>query len=272
MSEKIPVKKLADGNEIPKIGLGTWKLRGRECAETVEAALEIGYNHIDTAEMYGNESVIGEVIEDHDRENLFITSKVWPTNLRHDDVIESCKSSLESLGTSYLDLYLIHWPNESIPLSETIRAMEELHDDGKVRSIGVSNFTAPQVKEAIEIADIPITVNQVEFHPLLYQEELQEFCKNQEVSIISYAPLARTKAFDEPIVRELARKYEKSPAQIVLRWGIQVGAIVIPKASSRKHLKENIRVFGWELDRGDVEKINGIKTEKRLVNQHYSDF
>lgn len=272
MSGKMPVEPLADGNEIPRIGLGTYRLEGEECLETVETALRLGYDHIDTAEMYGNEGKVGEAIEDSNREDLFITSKVWPTNLRHDDVLTACNSSLERLGTSYLDLYLIHWPNDSIPLTETIRAMEELHDDGKIRSIGVSNFTKSQVEEAVEIAEIPITVNQVEFHPWLHQEDLLEFCEEREISIISYAPLARTQIFDDRVIQKLARKYERPPAQIALRWEIQVGVVPIPKSSSEDHLRENIQIFDWELNREDVEKINGIETEKRLVNMHYSNF
>lgn len=264
--------KMNSGNEIPQIGLGTYRLKSEKCRQAVETALETGYNHIDTAEMYNNESVIGEVIEEFNRSELFITSKVWPKNLRYDDVLNACASSLEKLGTSYLDLYLIHWPNESIPISETLRAMKKLHEDGKVRSIGVSNFTVPQVKEAIESAEIPISANQVEFHPWLYQKDLLDFCESQDIALIAYAPLARTRVFKENVIQDLAEKYEKTTAQIVLRWEIQKGVIPIPGSSSKKHIQENFQLFDWKLEAEDVKKVDKIPTENRLVNFHYADF
>lgn len=263
---------MKDGNSIPQIGLGTYRLKGKECQNAAEIALEYGYNHIDTAEMYENESEVGKAIKKVDREDLFITSKVWPNNLRYEDVLNACESSLNRLGTSYLDLYLIHWPNEAIPLKETLDAMKELHDEGKVKSIGVSNFTIQQVKEAMEVSDIPIAVNQIEFHPWLYQEKMLDFCSDKDIILTAYAPIARTKVFEEEIIQNLVEKYSRPPAQIVLRWGIQKGVVVIPKSSSRNHIKENIQIFDWELSQEDVERIDSIPTEKRLVTLHYADF
>lgn len=272
MSQKVPTLEMKDGNSIPQIGLGTYRLKGKECQNAAEIALENGYNHIDTAEMYENETEVGKAIRKINRGDLFTTSKVWPNNLHYEDVLNACESSLNRLGTPYLDLYLIHWPNEAIPLDETLDAMKELHDEGKVKSIGVSNFTIRQVKEAMEHSDIPIAVNQIEFHPWLYQKKMLDFCSDNDIILTAYSPLARTKIFEEEIIQNLADKYDKSRAQIVLRWGVQKGVVVIPRSSSRDHIKKNIQIFDWELSQKDIERIDSISTKKRLVTLHYADF
>ena len=268
----LPKLKMKDGNEIPAMGYGTYRLKGNECRRSVKSALKAGYTHIDTAEMYGNESEIGEVIDEVDRSDLFITSKVSPKNLHHDDLIEACESSLERLDTEYLDLYLIHWPNENIPTKETFSAMGELHKQEKVKSIGVSNFTIPEIKEAMDVSPVPVTANQVEFHPWLYQEELLDFCNENDIILIAYAPLARTKVLQDETIQELAEKYDKTPGQITLRWEVEKGTVPIPKAGSEPHIKENIQLFDWELDPEDVERIDSISKENRLINFHYSSF
>jgi diketogulonate reductase-like aldo/keto reductase len=264
--KEVPVFKLKSNYSIPTIGLGTWQLLGRKCEEVVEKALEIGYRHIDTAEIYENQTEIGRAIQAFPRSELFITSKVWKTNLRFKDVLRACESTLKELKTSYLDLYLIHWPNPAVPVEETLRAMKILHEEGKVRSIGVSNFDLSLLKEALEVEEVLICINQVEFHPYLYQKELLEFCRKHDIVLVAYSPLARGRIIKDKTIRELAKKYGKSPAQISLRWILQKGAIPIPKASSEEHLRENMDIFNWKLSKKDEEKIDSIGIEKRIVD------
>ena len=262
----IPAFKLRSNYSIPVLGLGTWQLLGKECEVVVKKALDIGYRHIDTAEIYENQEEIRRAIRDFPRSELFITSKVWRTNLRFKDVLKACESTLNELNTSYLDLYLIHWPNPAVPVEETLRAMKILHKEGKLRSIGVSNFDLSLLKEALEVEEVPICVNQVEFHPYLYQKELLEFCKKHDIVLVAYSPLARGRAIKDKTIRELAEKYGKNPAQISLRWILQKGAIPIPKASSEEHLRENIDIFDWKLSKKDEEKIDSMGIEKRIVD------
>lgn len=263
---------MKDGNQMPEIGLGTYKLKGEECRRSCEMGLELGYRHIDTAEMYENESEVGKAIEGIDRSELFITSKVWPTNLHYEDALKACENSLRRLGTSYLDLYLIHWPNSAVPIKETLQAMRELHEDDKVRSIGVSNFTVPQLEKAMEISEIPITANQVEFHPWLYQKELLEFCRENGVILTAHTPLGKGKIVNDEILGKLTEKYGKSTAQIALKWELQKGAVPLPRSTSRDHLRENIQLFDWELSPEDLRTIDEKTREKRLVTFHYGDF
>jgi diketogulonate reductase-like aldo/keto reductase len=264
--KEIPVQKFKDNYSIPVLGLGTWQVIGKECEITVKKALEIGYRHIDTAEFYENQKEIGRAIRGFDRSELFITSKVWLTNLRFENVLKSCELTLKDLNTPYLDLYLIHHPNPEIPLEETLRAMKILHDQGKVRSIGVSNFDVPLLEKALGIEEIPICVNQVEFHPYFYQKELLEFCKKHDVVLVAYSPLARGKIIKDKTINELVDKYGKTPAQISLRWILQKDAITIPKARSEEHLKENFDVFDWKLSKEDVKKIDSIGIMKSSIN------
>ncbi|MGP3777955.1 aldo/keto reductase [Halanaerobium saccharolyticum] len=260
----IPTRKLKTGDEIPVIAYGTWDIAEENVGEKVEIALKAGYNHIDTAEGYHNEAGIGEVLKDYDREDLFITSKVLPSNLNYESVIKACERSLEKLGTDYLDLYLIHWPNPAISLRETLQAMKYLSDQGMVKNIGVSNFSVYQLKVALKITQVPITVNQVEFHPWLYQKELLEVCDQNDVVLEASAPLARTEVLKDETILKLADKYDKSPAQIVLKWELQKGIVPLPKSKSKAHIEENLELFDWELHAKDVALIDNIDTEKRV--------
>jgi diketogulonate reductase-like aldo/keto reductase len=260
----IPTRKLKTGDEIPVIAYGTWDIAEENVGEKVEIALKAGYNHIDTAEGYHNEAGIGEVLKDYDREDLFITSKVLPSNLNYESVIKACERSLEKLGIDYLDLYLIHWPNPAISLRETLQAMKYLSDQGMVKNIGVSNFSAYQLKVALKITQVPITVNQVEFHPWLYQKELLEVCDQNDVVLEASAPLARTEVLKDETIVKLADKYDKSPAQIVLKWELQKGIVPLPKSKSKAHIEENLKLFDWELQAEDMALIDNIDTEKRV--------
>ncbi|MFI4910324.1 MAG: aldo/keto reductase [Sedimentisphaeraceae bacterium JB056] len=261
--------KLKSGYEMPVLGLGTWKLTGKDCEKTVAQALEMGYIHIDTAEMYENEQEVGEGIKGADRSKIFITSKVAKSHLKKNDVIEACQRSLDKLGTDYLDLYLVHWPNDDIPIEETMQAMEELVDKKMIRSCGLSNFDVSRIKKAQEAAQIPICNLQIEFHPFTNRHELPQYCKEQGIAITAYSPLARGEVFEDETLKEIAEKHSKTPSQVSLKWLIQNGHIVIPKASSEKHLRENMEL-DWELSCEDMKKIDNIKKDERLIDKKYT--
>ena len=256
--DEVPTQSLPSGDEIPVVGAGTWDIGGDAVKESVRSALDLGYTHIDTAEGYQNEAEIGEVLADHDREDVFLTSKVLPSNLHYDDVFESLEASLEKLGTSYLDLYLVHWPNPAISLRETFDALERAHEEGLIRNVGVSNFSEYQLMFARKIADVPIAVNQIELHPWYYREGLVEYCQQHDIVVEAAAPLARTQLFDDPVLTDIADSYGKTPAQIALKWALEKDAVVLPKSSSAAHLEENIDLFGWELDADDIARIDDI--------------
>src|SRR6056297_1932297 len=192
------------------VGVGTWDIDGDTVQESVRAGLNVGYAHVDTAEGYKNESEIGEALADYDREDVFLTSKVLPKHLDYESVIEACEASLDRLGTDYLDLYLVHWPNPATSIRETMDAMATLHDRGKVRNVGVSNFSAYQLSCAHHVSDVPIAVNQIEFHPYFQRPDLVEYCRDTDTVLEAAAPLARTEVFDDPVVQELAEEYDKS--------------------------------------------------------------
>ena len=269
------IKKIVKNVNIPVLGLGTWRLAGKEATETVKKAIQIGYNHIDTAEMYGNEKQIGEAIKNFDREKLFLTSKVWYENLNYQSVIHACKESLKKLRTDYLNLYLIHWPNPSIDMKETFLALKELYSEGLIKAVGVSNFTIRHLKQALPLCQslsLPIVMNQVEFHPFLYQESLLNFCRKNNIYLTAYRPIAKGLVNENKIINQIAKKYQKTPVQITLRWLIQQDIIAIPKASSEKHLKENLDIFDFELDQSDIETIKEVNQNKRMVNTEFADF
>ena len=266
--------KLSSGFEIPILGLGTWQLTGKKCREAVKKAIQLGYRHIDTAWIYDNQEEVGKGIRESgiEKEKLFITSKVWTDNLEYKDVLEQCEETLNQLKLNYLNLYLIHWPNKDIPLEETFRAFKKLVDDEKVKSIGISNFNIERVKEAVEKSKVPISVNQVEYHPYLNQENLLKECKKSKIALTAYSPLGRGKILDDPILIKVANEVDKKPGQVALRWLIQKEIIVIPKASSEDHLKENMEVFDFKLSKEQMDEINEIQIKRRLVNPGFSEF
>ncbi len=249
---------------IPALGLGTWKLNGNECETVVEQAIDLGYRHIDTAAFYENEEEVGRAIKGYEREKLFVTTKVWKDKLRYNDFKKSTETSLRKLETEYVDLLLVHWPNPEVPIEETTRAMNELVEEGKTRHIGVSNFSRSQLEEAKNLSDHPIVNNQVKYHLGMDLDPLLNYCRENNVLLTAYSPLGRGKVLEREEVKELARKYEKSPGQIALKWLIeQENVVAIPKAGSVSHLRENIQLFDWDLDEDDRETLNRlvIKTQ-----------
>ena len=253
----VPTKTLPSGAELPALGLGTYDLGDDETADSVRAALDAGYGHIDTAEGYHNEEAIGDALaeSDVDRDDVFLTSKVLAKNLNYESVIESCETSLDRLGTDYLDLYLIHWPNPAISLRETLQAMAELRDRGLVRDVGVSNFSAYQLSCAHHVSDVPIAVNQIEFHPWFQRPDLVDYCRETDTVIEAAAPLARTDVFDDEVVAELAEKYDRHPAQVVVRWAIDNGVVPLPRSSTPDHVRANADL-DWELDEADRRRLD----------------
>ncbi|MFO7846671.1 MAG: aldo/keto reductase [Balneolaceae bacterium] len=265
--------KTIEGIDVPEIGLGTYKLYGKECKKAVMKALDIGYRLVDTAQMYKNEAEIGDAIKTShvDRDDIFVTTKVWHTNLEHDDVLQTVEDSLQQLNTPYVDLLLIHWPNKQYSLEKTMEAMLVLRDQGKAMNIGVSNFPLGMVKQVTEDLRIPIFCNQVEFHPFLEQFDLLEYSYDQEFLITAYSPLAQGRVYDNKLLADIGENHGKSAGQVALRWLIeQENVVAIPKASSEAHLQENIDIFDFELTDEEFNQIDDLQKDMRLVNPSFA--
>ncbi|HSK92399.1 MAG TPA: aldo/keto reductase [Euzebyales bacterium] len=259
------------GVDVPALGFGTWQLDGAACERGVAAALDIGYRHLDTAQMYGNEDHVGAALAAHavDRGDVFVTTKLANDNHTRDRVRSSTHDSLRRLRTDYLDLLLIHWPVGETPFEETLAAMLELSEEGTVRHVGVSNFTAEQLERALETA--PVFANQVEYHPFLGQRELVEVAVKHDVLVTAYSPLARGEVFDDPTLGEIARAHDASPAQIALAWLIaQDHVAAIPKATSPEHIASNFAALDLELSDDELRRINGLDRDLRLVDPPFA--
>lgn len=258
---------VAGGARIPALGLGTWMLSGTACAERVEEALRMGYRHIDTAQMYGNEADVGRAMSRSgiDRGEIFLTTKLALENLRHAEVLASTRASLSRLQTDYVDLLLIHWPSEEVPLEETLGAMLELRDRGRVRHLGVSNFPPARLERAL--AHAPIVCNQVEYHPYLSQGVLLATLRGHGLALVAYSPLARGRVARERVLQQIGDAHGKTPAQVALRWLVQQPAVgVIPKAASSRHLNENLRIFDFTLSSPEIARIDALHRGERLVD------
>jgi diketogulonate reductase-like aldo/keto reductase len=262
--------KLNNGIEIPRLGIGVYQSPpGEITLRSVRYALKIGYRHIDTAELYGNESDVGRAVQESGipREEIFITTKVWNSHQGYDSTLYACKGSLRRLGLSYIDLYLIHWPVQGLG-DETWKAMIKLLHQGKARAIGVSNYSIRELNELIAKSDIIIipAVNQVEFHPFLYQEELLQFCRNNNnIQLEAYSPLTRAKRLNHPNIIEMAKKYDKTPAQVLIRWSLQHDLVVIPKSIHEARIKENSEVFDFHLEPEDMKLLDSLNENLRTV-------
>jgi diketogulonate reductase-like aldo/keto reductase len=268
----------AYGARVPAVGLGTWQLTGAACYETVSTALELGYRHIDTAQLYGNEREVGRAIADADvdREDVFLTTKVSPRNAGHDAVIDSTKASLERLGVEYVDLLLLHWPNPLVSMESTMAAMDHLVDQGNVSHIGVSNFPRVLLDRARDAADAPVVTNQVQFHPYKPQRGMLSHCQDEGLVLTAYSPLARGTVLEDETVQRLAAEYDRTPAQVVLRWATQHHNVaVIPKTTDPDHLRENLALFDFKLTGSEVEELTKpslLKSGKAMLDGMVSEF
>lgn len=258
---------LNDGNKIPTLGFGTYKLLGQEGVESVTNALSKGYRLIDTAAIYGNEEAVGKGIKASGviREEIFVTTKLWRENLGYESTKTELQNSLNRLELDYLDLYLIHWPanaknydNWQKANADSWRAMEELQLEGKIKSIGVSNFFQKHLDALFHTAKVIPSVNQIEFHPGYWQPELTDYCKNLNIAVESWSPLARGKVFGNEVLEAISRTHNKTVSQVCLRWVIQHDVIVIPKSASPERMEENINIFDFELSAEEMEQINNI--------------
>jgi len=266
--------KLNSGDQMPLLGLGTWQLRDQECVDSVKMAVEIGYNHIDTADGYDNHQAVGKGIKESgiNRNKLFITSKIKPENLHYEDIKADAQRFLDELKIEYLDLLLIHWPNKDIPLAESLKALKEVKEEGLAKNIGVSNFTINHLKDAVGIYPNLVAVNQVEFHPTLYQKELLDFCQENGIVLTAYSPLARGEVFENDVIKDLADKYNKSASKLTLKWLIDKDIVAIPKASSREHLESNFDLFDWNLPAEVREKMDQLNKDNRIIDPDWGEF
>jgi len=256
---------LANGVRMPRLGLGVWRLRpGGEAERTVLAALHLGYRLIDTASMYGNETDIGRAVRASGipREQIFVTTKVWNDEQGYDNTKRAFHASLGRLGMDRVDLYLVHWPVRG-KYKETYRAIEDLYEEGLVRAIGVSNFKVHHLQDLMASCRVKPMVNQIELHPLLTQRETVDFCRREGIVVESWSPIMQGR-LDLPLLRELAEKYGKTPAQIVIRWHLQHGYVVITKSSREERIAENSRVFDFELSGEDMRRIDGLNRNLRF--------
>ncbi|MNJ45603.1 aldo/keto reductase [Paenibacillus bouchesdurhonensis] len=257
---------LSNGEQMPWLGLGVFKMSdGQEVINCVETAIQNGYRSIDTASLYDNEEGVGQAIKSSavPREQLYITTKIWNSDQGYESTLKAFDRSMNKLGLDYLDLYLIHWPVKG-KYKETWKALEKLHRDGRVRSIGVSNFQIHHLQDLLEDAEIKPVVNQVELHPLLSQVELREYCKSEGIQIEAWSPLAQGQLLDNEVLKAIGAKYGKSTAQVIIRWDLQNEIVTIPKSAKEHRIIDNANVFDFELTSEEMEQINELNQNKRI--------
>jgi len=261
---------LNNGVHIPVLGFGTNVLQGSSGIKDIQTALDAGYRLIDTAQSYGNETEVGKAIKASPvpTEDIFVTTKITDENQGYQRTLDSFKSSLEKLQLDAVDLLLVHWPNvENFDLSiETWKALIDLQAQGKASAIGVSNYTPELLQKTIDATGVTPAVNQVEFHPFLFQEELLTYCKEQNILIESYCPIARAKRTDHPVLQRLAEKYAKSPVQIILRWHLEHGLVPIPRSTNPDHIRANADIFDFSLTTSEVAEIDALDDNYRIVD------
>ena len=261
---------LADGARMPVLGLGVFlSPPGDETRNAVHWAIEAGYRLVDTAAMYENEGDVGDAVRGSDvpRDEIFVTTKLWHTDHGYESAKRAARKSLEALGLDYVDLYLIHWPRANSPTDrrDSWRALEELKTDGVARSIGVSNYSIRHLEELAGYSRTTPVVNQVEFHPFVYDPELVGYCESHGIRLEAYSPLTRNRRLDDPTVAEIALAKNRSPAQVLIRWGLQHGVIEIPKSVHAERIRENARVFDFELSPAEMGRLDGLRDRRRVT-------
>ena len=252
---------LNTGAKIPQVGLGVWQSpRGEATAEAVRVALRVGYGHIDTARIYGNEKDVGEGVRTSGvaRADVFVTTKLWNDDQGYDSTLRAFDKSLERLGLEYVDLYLIHWPVAGKRL-ESWRAMETLFASKRARAIGVSNYMVSHLEELLAKAKVPPAVNQIEVHPFLQHRETRAFCAQHGIVVEAYSPLTHAQRIDHPVITDVARRVKRSNAQVLLRWGTQGGMVVLPKSVNAARIAENAKVFDFELDADAMKALDALE-------------
>lgn len=258
---------LNNGNEMPVVGLGVYKLSDTEMNHAVQAAATAGYRAFDTAYYYFNEQALGKALKETGipREDLFITTKLWNDDQGYDKTKAAFQRSLDALGMDYIDLYLIHWPcPEDNLYVESYQAMEELYHEGKIKSLGVCNFKAHHLEKLMAETTIKPVVNQIEYHPYFNQHELQQYCEKHDIRVTAWSPLMRGgELFDHPVLMAIAEQHNKSVAQVLIRWHVQSGRIVIPKSSHPERIKSNIDIFDFELTNEEMQHINAMNKDQR---------
>ncbi|MHC0037530.1 aldo/keto reductase [Pseudoneobacillus sp. C159] len=257
---------LHNGVKMPWFGLGVFKVQeGQEVIDSVKAAIKNGYRSIDTAAVYKNEEGVGQAIRESGvpREELFITTKVWNSDQGYDSTLQAFETSLAKLGLDYVDLYLIHWPGKT-KYKETWKALEKLYKDGRVRAIGVSNFKIHHLEDLLKEAEIKPMVNQVEYHPHLTQKDLLAFCQREGIQLEAWSPLKRGELLNDSTITSIAEKYQKTPAQVILRWDVQTGVVTIPKSINEHRITENADIFDFELTAEDIAQIDALNKDERI--------
>ena len=257
--------KLNNGTTIPELGLGLWQMKNKKaCEQAVKDALELGYRHFDTAQIYGNESFLGNALKASDvpRKELFITTKIWNDNMWWTDIDDSFDESLKNLQTDYVDLLLLHFPVTELR-RPAWRKMENYAKSGRAKAIGVSNYTIKHLEELLKECEIKPAVNQVELHIYLQQPELVQYCQDHSIVVEAYSPLVHGEGMDNPTLKKIADKHHKSPAQIMIRWCLQQDTVVLPKSTHKERIKENMDVFDFELDADDLKLIKTLERDYR---------
>lgn len=265
-------QELSNGVRIPSLGFGTWGLANGKEVQSVVWALEAGYRHIDTAKVYGSEGAVGQAVRSSaiPREEMFITTKLWNSDQGYEPTSRAIDASLEALSMEYVDLYLVHWPftDEMVgdnKREKTWRAMEEVLASGKAKAIGVSNYLVEHLEEMRGYATVLPMVNQVECHPFWFRGELIDYCHEKGIVVTNYSPLTRGTMLDHALIQTIADEHEKTPAQILLRWGLQHGSVVIPKSSNKEHIEENLHIFDFTLPEIDMRALDGLNENKSFV-------
>jgi diketogulonate reductase-like aldo/keto reductase len=258
--------------EMPMLGLGTWQNDDpRQCAESVQTALDVGYRHIDTAQAYGNEAAVGDGIAAADvpREDVFLATKVWTSNLGYDDVHSSVADSLSDLGVDSVDLLYVHWPSGAYDPESTLAAFDELYAEGAIDRVGVSNFEPHHVERAMDVLDAPVFANQVEMHPFLQQGELRAHAAEHDYELVAYSPLARGEVFGHEVLADIAAAHDASEAQVSIAWLREKGVTAIPKATGRDHIADNFESAGLTLTDDEIARVDDIERTDRQINPDF---